>query len=126
VINPELIAEARKALGRQLAARREATGLTQEQLAPLVHYRRSTVANAETGHSTCSRTFWERCDEVLGANGALLRRYDDFKALRRRHHIEIAERLEADRGQSGQLAAPAADGREKIRVGGQFDPGRWT
>jgi len=58
MIDPEAIAEARRALGRQLAAYREAAGLIQEQLVPLIHYGRSTIASAETGYSTCSRTFW--------------------------------------------------------------------
>ena len=45
----KVVAEARVALGRQLAASRLAAGLSQQQLAPLSGHSRSTVANAETG-----------------------------------------------------------------------------
>ena len=40
---------ARRALGRQLAALRDAAGLTQHDLAPLVGYGRSTVGTVEIG-----------------------------------------------------------------------------
>jgi DNA-binding XRE family transcriptional regulator len=117
MIDPEAITEARKALGRQLAAYREAAGLIQEQLAPLIHYGRSTIANAETGYSICSRTFWERCDKALNADGALLRGYEEFNALTRQQRAEIAQRMEAERsakyrqlqdqqGQSDRWSAP--------------------
>jgi tetratricopeptide (TPR) repeat protein len=98
MIDPTAITEARQALGRQLAACREAAGLVQEQLAPLIHYGRSTIANAETGYSTCSRTFWQRCDHVLKADGALLRGYDEFKALTRQQQADVARVMEAERG----------------------------
>lgn len=97
LIDPEAITGARRVLGRQLAAYREAAGLIQEQLAPLIYYGRSTIANAETGYSTCSRTFWQRCDTALNANGDLLRGYDEFKALTRQQQAQIAERMDAER-----------------------------
>jgi DNA-binding XRE family transcriptional regulator len=126
MIDPEAITEARRALGRQLAAYREAAGLIQEQLAPLIHYGRSTIANAETGYSTCSRTFWERCDKALKASGDLLRGYDEFKALTRQQQAEIAQRMEAERsaryrqlqgltaadGNAGQADRPDANYRD--------------
>lgn len=93
----EAVAEARKSLGRQLAAHREAAGLIQEQLARMILYGRSTVANAEAGYSNCSRTFWERCDRALDAGGAISRGYAEFKALKRRYQTQVARRLEADR-----------------------------
>src|SRR5947207_2937130 len=97
MIDPEAITEAKRALGRQLAACREAAGYNQHQLAPLIHYGRSTIANAETGYSTCSRTFWERCDRALGADAALLRGYDDLQALIRAQRAQVAELTEAQR-----------------------------
>ncbi|WJK40482.1 helix-turn-helix transcriptional regulator [Solwaraspora sp. WMMA2056] len=97
MIKSQVIAEARRALGRQLAAYREAAGLIQEQLAPLIHYGRSTIANAETGYSICSRTFWERCDAELNAHGVLLRSYDEFKALTRGQRAAAAEQVKDDR-----------------------------
>jgi hypothetical protein len=97
MIDPEAITEAKRALGRQLAACRDAAGLNQHQLAPLIHFGRSTIANAETGHSICSRTFWERCDQALHADGALLCGYDDLQAL-----------IGTQRAQVAELAGPSA------------------
>lgn len=95
--NPDAIAEARRALGWQLAACREAAGLIQEQLAPLIHYGRSAIAHAEIGRRTGSRAFWQRCDQALHAGGALLRGYDEFTALTGQRRAEIAQRREAER-----------------------------
>ncbi len=124
MVDPEAIAEARKALGRQLAAYREAAALIQEQLSSLIHYGRSTIANAETGYSTCSRTFWERCDKALNANGDLLRGYEEFKALTRQQQAQIAERMKAERSakyhQLQDPQAPDAPGAET--TAGPFQP----
>lgn len=97
MIDPDGINEAKLALGRQLAAYRDAAGLRQQELAPRVHYGRSTIANVETGRQTCSGAFWERCDQELAADGALVRGYEDLKALTRAHQAEVASRMEADR-----------------------------
>src|SRR2546423_12930022 len=97
MIDPEAITEAKRALGRQLAACRASAGFNQHRLAGEIHFGRSTIANAETGYSTCSRTFWERCDRALQADGALLRGYDDLQALIGTRRVQVAERAEAKR-----------------------------
>ena len=102
MIDPDAITEARRALGRQLAAFREAAGVNQHQLAPLIHFGRSTIANAETGRSTCSAAFWERCDEALTAGGALLRAYNELKALVRHQRADVARMLERKRNKQFQ------------------------
>jgi DNA-binding XRE family transcriptional regulator len=108
MIDPEAIMEARQALGRQLAAFREAAGLKQQDLAPLIHYGRSTIANAETGRSTCSAAFWEQCDAALAAEGALLRAYNEFKGLVRQQQADVARLMEQKRsGRYQQVAGPA-------------------
>ena len=108
MIDPEAVTEAKRALGRQLAACRDAAGLIQEQLAPLIHYGRSTIANVEIGRQTCSRAFWERCDQALEADGALIRAYEELKALIRQQQADIARRMEAKRAaQVRQLTASA-------------------
>ena len=61
MIDPTRITAARRALGRQLAASRKAAGLSQHQLAPRVHYGRSTIANVEVGRQNVPREFWEHC-----------------------------------------------------------------
>lgn len=99
----EEVRAGRCALGRQLARYRQAAGLSQHQLAPRTHYARSTVANVEVGRQNVPRDFWQRCDEVLRADGALLRGYDELEALieqgREQHRLRPVARLE--------LASPA-------------------
>jgi hypothetical protein len=82
----------RRALGRQLAALRRASGHSQHSLAPLTLYGRSTVANVETGRQNAPRDFWIRCDEALGSDGALLAGYDRLSgAIRAQDRITAAE-----------------------------------
>jgi transcriptional regulator with XRE-family HTH domain len=90
MIDPQTITEAKRALGRQLAALREAAGKTQGELAQQINYGRSTIANAETGYSTCRRTFWESADKALCADGALLVGYDELQTLTRQRHANTA------------------------------------
>jgi hypothetical protein len=68
MIDPDAVVEARRLLGRQLAAFRTAAGLNQHQLAEVVHYGRSTIANVKpVGRIT--RLFWERCDHLTQQAG---------------------------------------------------------
>jgi transcriptional regulator with XRE-family HTH domain len=90
MVDPQTIIEAKRTLGRQLAALREAAGKTQDQLAKQIKYGRSTIANAETGYSTCRRTFWEHADRALHANGSLLAGYDELQTLTRQRHADHA------------------------------------
>jgi hypothetical protein len=68
-------------------------GRSQHALAPLTHYARSTIANVEVGRQHVPRAFWQLCDDVLGADGTLIRGYDELQALIRRHHEQIARAL---------------------------------
>jgi tetratricopeptide (TPR) repeat protein len=86
------IAAARRALGRTLAAYREAAGYSQHSLAPLTHYGRSTIANVETGRQNVPRAFWERCEQLLKAEGVLLQAYDRLAALIYKHQRETAQK----------------------------------
>lgn len=109
------IHEASKALGRQLAARRRAAGYNQSQLAPLTGYGRSTVANVESGRQSAPRAFWSRCDEVLGAHGALLIACDEIEAMRRQLREENALAAQAERAarvrswRDGVAAGPSTE-----------------
>jgi hypothetical protein len=58
-----------------------AAGLNQHRFAPLTHYGRSTVVKVEVGRQNVDRDFWQRCDELLNADGALVRGYDELEAL---------------------------------------------
>src|SRR5690349_13925293 len=79
---PDAVAESRRRLGGELSAHRQRAGMTQEQLAPLTLYARSTIANVEIGRQHVGRSFWARCDAALGADGALVKAFDGFESLK--------------------------------------------
>ena len=79
----------RAALGQKLARLREAAGYVQQQFAELVSYSRSTIANVETGRQRMPRSFWQRCDSVLGSGTTLLAIYDRVAAARQRGSAQI-------------------------------------
>jgi transcriptional regulator with XRE-family HTH domain len=82
-------------MGRDLARRRRAAGLSQEKFAALTReYSRATVSHAERGNDDVARGFWEVADRLLGTDGL-------FAGL----HDEIRESLEPRR-----RAAVRADG----------------
>jgi DNA-binding XRE family transcriptional regulator len=97
MIDPQQVTEARRALGAQLALLREAAGYTQWELAPRVLHSRSTVANVETGHQLGTRDFWKIADQILHADGALLRGYEQVQALIRRQRTQAAVAVAATR-----------------------------
>ena len=94
------------ALGRQLAAYRRAAGLSQERLAGLADYSRSTIANVETGRQHVSADFWLRCDEVLGTGDALRRGFSEVEAAMR---SERAQAVATARYQSMAVAFGGSD-----------------
>jgi transcriptional regulator with XRE-family HTH domain len=82
------VAEAWRALGRQLAALRQAAGLRQERFAALTAYSRSTIASVETGRQHASASFWAKCDAVLGTGDSLRRAYEEVQAVEQAHRAE--------------------------------------
>jgi len=124
VSEPDDIEAVRRALGERLASLRTAAGLSQPQLAPLVGYSRSTLANAETGRRPAAREFWQRCDEVLATGGVLGRQYDELAARKQKRQAAAQQAARAERlarieqaqqhplttwqrQPAGELAAPA-------------------
>ncbi|MET8527160.1 helix-turn-helix transcriptional regulator [Micromonospora sp. NPDC005172] len=79
------ITTARRALGRHLAQLRKGANLTQQGLARLVQYGRSSVANTETGRQHPEREFWARCDTALQTDGTLTQEYDRLTKRVQRH-----------------------------------------
>ncbi len=77
----EKVTAAREALGRQLRELRQAAGYTQQQLADLLGYSRPRVAGAEKGEG-CAFLFWQGCDKLLNAQGALIVRFRAIETLR--------------------------------------------
>jgi transcriptional regulator with XRE-family HTH domain len=78
---------AHRALGARLATFRRAAGYSQIQLAGLVSYSRSTIANVETGHQRVPRSFWTAADSALGTDGALIAAADELEAARRQREL---------------------------------------
>jgi DNA-binding XRE family transcriptional regulator len=87
------VREARRQLGAQLAAFRDAAGLRQQDLAPKVGYGRSTIGNVETGSQRVPRQFWLDCDRVLQTGGALTEGYDAIDSDERQAAKDLALRL---------------------------------
>jgi hypothetical protein len=68
----------RRRLSRSLRALRDATGMSQAELAGKLEVSVTTIGHAETGRLWHSRGFWEQAQELLG--GDLLRTWDDYQA----------------------------------------------
>jgi hypothetical protein len=92
----EPVAAARRALGRRLAALRQAAGYSQAEFAPLTGYGRSTLANVETGRQHVPRGFWERCGGELAAP-ELPADYETIEAMLTAERQAAAERAQAER-----------------------------
>ncbi|WP_406601130.1 helix-turn-helix domain-containing protein [Micromonospora yasonensis] len=100
VVTPDAVAESRRTLGRVLAEAR----VTQDRLAVLARWSRSTIANVEVGRQCAPREFWKACDVVLGLEGALLAAWGRTDALARRLREQETE------AQIRQLLAQPAPG----------------
>jgi len=87
----DAVETARRALGAKLAAYRRAAELSQEDLAGLAGYSRSTIANVETGRQHVPREFWALVDSAVHADDALIKANDDVEAATRQEHVEAAQ-----------------------------------
>src|SRR6266508_3554762 len=94
---PDAVALARQEAGRRLAWWRRAAGLSQEQLGDRVGYSRSQVAGTERGSQRAAWDFWRRCDDALGARGALKAAHQDIEAARQAREQAAAQRAEVER-----------------------------
>ncbi|MGH3872535.1 MAG: helix-turn-helix domain-containing protein [Pseudonocardiaceae bacterium] len=123
---PEHLAEQQRALGRYLAALREAAGLYQADIARAVPCHRTTVTHAEAGSQLPASDFWEIADQLVGANGALLARYDELihakaahlaerQAKRRARAHTTAQQLAATSPLKPELTLPALHARENTQ-----------
>ena len=108
------ITAARKSFGRQLAELRGAASLTQADLARLIDYSRSTVANIEAGYQIANPRFCRKCDEVLSTGGALRAAYNELEELQRAAHLKAALWAEGDRRK--QIEEWKQEGRTVVRA----------
>ncbi len=131
VADSDAIAQARQALGRQLAQLRKAAGHTQSSFAPLISgYSRSTLANAETGARPAGRSFWEQCDKILATGGVLAQGFDQVEAARQDNRKLEARQAQAEREERirQQRAAARSEARSLLermageQAGGAGDP----
>ena len=90
VAKPQVVLAAGVELGQRLAAKRKAAKLSQQELAKRTTYSRSSIANIETGLQHVDRSFWEKADRLLDADGELVREYDAAETLQRHHQRPAA------------------------------------
>jgi transcriptional regulator with XRE-family HTH domain len=86
----EAITTQRRVLGSRLATFRKAERQTQTQLAKRLHYERTSISHLERGSQPAPRTFWERADAALHANGSLLAAFDDLERSRAAEAAAVA------------------------------------
>jgi transcriptional regulator with XRE-family HTH domain len=103
---PEHLADQQRALGRYLAALREAAGLYQADIARAAPCHRTTVTHAEAGSQLPASDFWERADRAVGADGALIARYDELIHAKAAH---LAEQQAQRRTRAQATAGPTAN-----------------
>jgi len=104
VSHPEAIAVMLRDLGRQLGALRRGAGLTQQDLASLTGFSRTTVSLAEIGRQSPAREFWAACDTALRTGGALTTGFDQIEAAR-----EAGQRAVARAAQEAREARALAE-----------------
>jgi transcriptional regulator with XRE-family HTH domain len=110
---PPALAEQQRLLGQYLAALRRAAGLYQTDIARAVPCHRTNVAHAEAGSQLPDAHFWEIADRVVGANGALVARYDALIQARQAHaaSLQVQRRAKAQATvQQLSAASPSARG----------------
>lgn len=144
----------RREMGRELAARRRAAGMSQAELAACTRrYSRATVSHAEMGKDDVGRGFWEAADQLLAAGGFFAGAWDLLRDAGPRPRAPVAsgepglgsdpamrsavpgQALRAYRqrgwpvaGHGGGLAlatGKAADALEVGRVAGMIAAGAW-
>lgn len=113
VSTPVPVAEARAALAGQLAAWREAAGLTQAQAGNRIGYSRSAVARAEaTGVG--SRDFCLRAGQLYGTGETLALAHDRIEALAAAARSQAAR--QARQARQPPLPAQAEDAETTFAV----------
>lgn len=92
----EAVSAQRRRLGAQLATFRHAAGLTQWQLAGLLHYERTSIAHVEAGRQPAPRPFWQHADQALHAGGVLVSAFDDLDSARQRRARQARQQRQAE------------------------------
>ena len=107
----EAIAELRRALGAQLATFRQASELTQGELAKVAICDRTTIVHIEKGRARADERFWRAVDDACDAGGALVAAYLNLEAVKAEHEQrEREQRLAAVRARAAELRGSARAG----------------
>jgi len=117
VRHSDTVAVLLRELGQQLAALRREAGLTQENLAALTAFSRSTVSVAEIGHQPQSRQFWAACDNALDSGGALAAGFDQINAVREAEERAAACAAQEKREARALAALTAAQHHDGVAAG---------
>ncbi|MGH3866107.1 MAG: helix-turn-helix transcriptional regulator [Pseudonocardiaceae bacterium] len=103
------LVEMRRVLGGQLAAFRQAAGLSQGRLAKATFCDRTSLAHIEKGRSRGDERFWTLADERCSAEGVLLAGFRAWESARQDHEVRAREALLAEaRAKAEVLRAAAA------------------
>ncbi|MGH3869370.1 MAG: helix-turn-helix domain-containing protein [Pseudonocardiaceae bacterium] len=114
---PEHLVDQQRRLGRYLAALREAAGLCQPDIARAVPCHRTTVTHAEAGSQLPASDFWETADRLVGANGALVARYDELIQAKAAHLADQqAKRRARAQATAQQLTAGLARSSDETKA----------
>ena len=108
VREPEELVEMRRVLGGQLAAFRQAAGLSHGQLARDTFRDRTSVAHIEKGRSRGDERFWKLADEKCQAEGVLLAGFRAWEAARQDHEVRVREALLAEAKATAEAMRAAA------------------
>lgn len=110
------VAGLQRELGSQLDAFRKGAGVRQDDLAAATGYSRSSIANIQAGRQRADERFWRTCDEVLRANGALLKAWLRAEEIKRQIYLEQAEktRLKQEAALNSLRANLAADSPSEV------------
>ena len=114
---PEHLVERRRMLGAQLAACRKAKCLRQEDLAKATYLDRSSIAHIERGTTRANdERFWRLADDVLSANGELVKGFKQWEAARNKHELQRQEQRLAELKTKNSTTAPgwSDDGIERV------------
>lgn len=116
--DPQAVARMREDMGRALAGRRKAAGLTQAQFGARIGYTRSAVSHAETArHDDTGREFWEAADRILGIGSYFTSWHDRIRApLERRGPSALTHGADLPVGaamKGGDSGAALADYRQR-------------
>lgn len=94
-----------KAVGRQIKAWREASGMRQSELGSAIGYGEEMVSSVERGRRAPKPEFLDTADEVLGAGGKLAAMKEDVEKARYPKKVRDLAKLEDEAVELGAYAS---------------------